>query len=398
MFGKGELLGLPKIAMRPNIPNDEWYMIGFGVGVTKEEVKISASRAQGAHAEHMLIIFEETPGVHEAVMTAFENSCSAEHNIVIAVGNPNSQQDLLHQFCKKSNVTHVRISGADYPNVVLDQPNFIPGAQSRFGKERMLAKYKTEDSPMFRSRWNGISPEQGVDSLIRWEWCVEASQREPKGLGEMALGVDVANSEDGDLAAIARGQGSSLTHIEDFPCPNSNQLGDQAFILMKRFNVSADHVGVDGVGVGAGTVNKLLEYGQQIVNIQSGAKAQEVYSGNIRMQEEFNNLRSQMWWQMRLDLQFGDESGLVLPFDEELFVDLCAPKWKRERNFIVVESKDTIKKRLGRSPNKGDAVVYWNWVRQRRTGEAAAVLSGPEDERERAHERSPYMAERRRTW
>jgi hypothetical protein len=32
---------------------------------------------------------------------------------------------------------------------------------------------------------------------------------------------------------------------------------------------------------------------------------------------------------------------------------------------IKVESKEEIKKRLGRSPNKGDAVIYWNWVRRR---------------------------------
>lgn len=40
-----------------------------------------------------------------------------------------------------------------------------------------------------------------------------------------------------------------------------------------------------------------------------------------------------------------------------------------------VESKENIKKRLGRSPNKGDSVVYWNWVRVKRGfWEAKTVL------------------------
>jgi len=51
--------------------------------------------------------------------------------------------------------------------------------------------------------------------------------------------------------------------------------------------------------------------------------------------------------------------------DEELFNDLTAVTWKTQGGKIIVESKEDIKKRLGHSPNKGDAAVYWNWVRPR---------------------------------
>jgi hypothetical protein len=39
--------------------------------------------------------------------------------------------------------------------------------------------------------------------------------------------------------------------------------------------------------------------------------------------------------------------------------------WTTRNGKIAVESKDDIIKRLRRSPNKGDAAVYWNWVRRR---------------------------------
>ena len=129
---------------------------------------------------------------------------------------------------------------------------------------------------------------------------------------------------------------------------------------MKEYNISASRVGVDGVGVGAGTVNALKEEGIKVVNLLGGNPPVK-----LPKVERFNNLRSQMWWQMREDLRFDPE--LVLLNDLELLYDLTAPKWEEKNGKICVESKKEIKKRLGRSPNKGDAVVYWNWVRKTRT-------------------------------
>jgi hypothetical protein len=40
-----------------------------------------------------------------------------------------------------------------------------------------------------------------------------------------------------------------------------------------------------------------------------------------------------------------------------LRADLCAPTWSLTAGGILVESKDDIRRRLGRSTNKGDAVV-----------------------------------------
>jgi len=57
---------------------------------------------------------------------------------------------------------------------------------------------------------------------------------------------------------------------------------------------------------------------------------------------------------------------ICIPNDEELIADLCSPTYTDNDKVMIVESKDTIKKRLGRSPNKGDAAVYWNWVRKGR--------------------------------
>ena len=69
-----------------------------------------------------------------------------------------------------------------------------------------------------------------------------------------------------------------------------------------------------------------------------------------------------MYWKLRTDLQRGH---IALPDDRELFDDLTTPTWFTRNGKILVEPKEKIRERLGRSPDKGDAVVMWNWVRSR---------------------------------
>jgi hypothetical protein len=227
------------------------------------------------------------------------------------------------------------------------------------------------DNPLYLSRARGISPAASIDSLIRIEWIRAAQERfEQIDLsqlkGKKALGIDVANSESGDKAAIAEGIENVFLKVTDFQCPDANELGHRIYRMMKDENILPENVGIDGIGVGAGAVNTLKEYGieKSLIDIQSAAKPVE-----LNINETFNNLRSQMWWIAREDLRLNE---IALPEDEDLIADLVAPKWKMLKNQIVVETKKDIKKRLGHSTNLGDAFVYWNWKRKIRAPLAAS--------------------------
>lgn len=351
---------------------ESWAIIGYACGV--DAGSESATRAQGFHAPHMLIITEETPGIDGAVMAALANTCSGSHNIRLAFGNPDSQQDELHRFCLMEGVTHIRISAFDHPNVVTGR-EIVPGASSPKGIQTIKRTWG-EGTSMYDSRARGISPAQATNALIHLEWCNAAAERykDPNfRKGRMAKGVDVANSVAGDKAAIATGQGACLLEVRAFACPDSNQLGRDVFSEMTRDDVRPEHVGVDPVGVGAGTVNELrpLTKGYGVQELNGGASPIErtargldgstyewVTDANV-----FNNFRSQMYWQMREDLR----NGLVaLPPDNKLFSQLTAIHFTTKNGKTIVESKEEIKKRFrGQSPDEADAVVYWNWVRPR---------------------------------
>jgi len=369
LFGKGELTNL---RLKTGAGKDKRMAIGFVAGIKADEE--SSTKAQGFHSENMLIILEETPGIPLPLINALQNTCTAPCNLIVAFGNPDNCIDNLHIFCRQKNVEHVVISAYDHPNVVLKDPSFIPGAASIEGIKRIESRFGKEH-PLTLSRTRGITPGQSVHSLIRLEWIKDAVQRytcfcsssglfcEDKITGFYAIGVDAANSEEGDKASIALGKGNCLFNINEFQCPDSNKLGKiDVYSLIKDKRINPENVGVDGIGVGAGTVNALKELGLQIINIKGSESPVQFDTA-----EEFNNLRSQIWWQMREDLRLGE---IALPNDQVLITDLIAPKWSVRNGNIIVESKDEIKKRLGRSPNKGDAAVYWNWVRKERKQQA----------------------------
>lgn len=364
---------LTDLRIRMDGRSDVWGAQGFPVLVRAEEE--SAVGAQGVHSPHMLLITEETPGIEPAVMTAIMNTKTAAHNFQLALGNPDSQHDTLHKFATRKTTTHIRISALDHPNVVTGR-DIIPGAVGR----RSIAE-RTEDygldSRLYQSRIRGIAPTESADALIRYIWIqhavelwhnLEARRRldGPKGLG-----IDVANSENGDKAAIAEGPGAILERVRSFPCPNNLHLATQVALLMELEDIEDQRVGVDSVGVGAGTVNKLIEHGRMVVALNGGDKTwptvdEELWRDekkSVLEREKYRNLRAQMWWQLRVDLQRG---RVALPPDESLHQDLLVPTWETKNGVIIVEPKEVIRERLGRSPDKGDAAVYWNWVRYRR--------------------------------
>jgi len=115
-------------------------------------------------------------------------------------------------------------------------------------------------------------------------------------------------------------------------------------------------VAIDVIGVGASVYDqsRINLTGRRVVaiNFAEGSHARD-RSQKFRM----INKRAEAYWKLReaLDPDYG--ANLALPDDPELKADLCAPRWELTAQGIKIESKDDIKKRIGRSPDCGDAVA-----------------------------------------
>ncbi len=356
--------------------DDSWSAHGYPVGVSAADKKTSggvATKAQGMHSAHMLLLYEEGPGIPQAVLEAGENTCTAPHNLRAIVGNPTSKLDTLYTFAHdfrgrvRPGVKAIRMSAHDHPNIVCRDASIVPGAASVESVRRRAAKYGT-DHILYKSRIQGIAPSDAKDSLIKLEWIRRAQVRwaepdsrrvlEAVGKGRRSMGVDVANSEGGDDGARARGKGAVLLEVEAAPCPNANELGFKVHLEMEREHIEAQHVGVDDVGVGAGCVNELRRL-KHVIRELGGGDAPDGSDGV----EQFVNLRGQMLWELAEDFRF--DRIAIPPDDDELVADLVLYTYETRGSKIWVHPKEEMKEILGRSPNKGDAVMMWNHVRPR---------------------------------
>jgi hypothetical protein len=78
------------------------------------------------------------------------------------------------------------------------------------------------------------------------------------------------------------------------------------------------------------------------------------FGAGASQKNRFANKRSECWWAVRDALQGG---ALSLVDDDLLAGDLTAPKfWYDRIGRILLEPKDGIRTRLGRSPDSGDAL------------------------------------------
>lgn len=113
------------------------------------------------------------------------------------------------------------------------------------------------------------------------------------------------------------------------------------------------HLDVGGIG---SSVYDILVSNEIPVVALNGASAS---SGTDRSGKIlFFNKRAQWHWEMREALDPVTGYNLALPPDPQLRSDLCAARWIPAGRGIKIESKDGIKERLGRSPDRGESLIY----------------------------------------
>lgn len=193
--------------------------------------------------------------------------------------------------------------------------------------------------------------------VIPSEWARLAQERWKKtdvpNVPMTAMGVDVARGG-GDKTVLAMRYGYWLDELISYP-GTSTPDGPAVAGLALGHNKDGATIYVDVVGVGASVYDCLKSNVKGVVPINgSSASSETDKSGQLR----FVNLRAELWWKLREALDPSNGQGICLPPDRELLSDLCAPTWRLTPRGVQIEGKDDLSKRIGRSPDKGDAVVY----------------------------------------
>lgn len=204
--------------------------------------------------------------------------------------------------------------------------------------------------------------------LIPTAWIIEAQNRwtsqPPKGMAMTVMALDPAGGGQ-DSAEIAIRYGGWYAPLISAQGPETAD-GSATAATVVKYRRDACPVVVDkGGGYGGAPMMRLKDNGIDAQAFDGGGgSTAKTRDGQLT----FANKRSEAWWKMREELDPDQEGGSVvaLPPDPELRADLTAPRWDLTSRGIQVEPKIVtkdgkviggIRKRLGRSSGKGDAVV-----------------------------------------
>lgn len=184
------------------------------------------------------------------------------------------------------------------------------------------------------------------------------------------LGVDVARGGK-DQTVISKRYGEWFDELIKYPAsetPTGKEVADAVILsIVNDEHPKRKRIVLDLTGVGASPYDKLVEQNYSVDGFQGAEASPYMDAGGTH---EFVNRRAEAWWTMResLDPDSPRFANLALPPDSELLADLTAPTFDFRDDAILIESKDAIIKRLGRSPDAGDAVVMC-WNSRLRSGE-----------------------------
>lgn len=348
----------------------EWKVGNELVGFGRKPADTDQHGMQGLHAPvGVIAIIDEASGVPDQIWNAIDSLVTTPESRVVALGNPDSVSSRFHRVCTTEPRWHrIRISSFDTPAWTGEDvpPELLAGLVSREWVEDKRVRWG-ERSPLYRIKVCGEFCADDDAALIPLSWVSAAQQRwhtwnesprrdSEQPPGRRVLGVDVALGGE-DLTAVATRQGDVVMQVETWA--QLDTIGIANLVKARLDGTPQSVAVVDSIGVGAGVLDVLRHRGASVRPfVASAATKRRDATGT----QGFLTLRSAAWWSLRELLDPALGATLALPPDDELTAELTAPRWEpRTGGKIVVESKDEIRARIGRSTDRADAVVMACW-------------------------------------
>ena len=213
----------------------------------------------------------------------------------------------------------------------------------------LLGKFKTT----FKDQPNQVIPTAWIkEAQERWE------PDPPVGVPMCAIGVDASGGGEDPMILAARHDGwyAELVEIEgrDIPMNRSGAHCGGIIVGYRRDNAT---VVIDlGGGYGGPTYEHLKANEIEVIGYKGAEKSRK---RSVCGKLHFTNKRGAALWTFREALDPGQPGGspIALPDDPVLVADLTAPTFEPTANGIKVETKEDVCARLGRSTDRGDAVM-----------------------------------------
>jgi hypothetical protein len=327
-----------------------------------------AAKLEGAHADQLLFVFDESKTIPDATFDAAEGAFSggggdtAQEAFALASSTPGPPVGRFYDIHKH------KPGLEDWQAVHVTLEDTIEaGRVSREWAEQRARQWGA-DSAVYANRVLGEFAASDEDSIIPLAW-VEAANERFENLPDQddnidplaAVGCDVARTG-ADETVLALRFAHAIRELRRYRKQGTMDTAGRVLAILEKHHFPARQISavIDVIGIGAGVVDRLLETTkEQVVGFNASEKTERRdRSGELG----FANKKAAAWWNLREMLDPDSDHDVALPPDDLLTGDLTSPTWRVvSGGKIIVESKDEVRKRLGRSPDTGDAVVMAFW-------------------------------------
>jgi phage terminase large subunit len=188
--------------------------------------------------------------------------------------------------------------------------------------------------------WGGKPKAQGDNCVFTRAAIRAAMNRKVEPTGAKALGVDVARFG-ADNSELWLRQGMTVVSHRTIRGQDTIAVATAAWEMVNKD--PSIPIKVDDGGVGGGVSDQLKHWGAKVIRVNFGAKSTQP--------NKYADLATEMWFEFPID-------EVSLPDDEELMDELSERRYDYDKNEVKrIESKKDFKPRIGRSPDKADALL-----------------------------------------
>ena len=348
---------------RPKFTRQELLTLSLKRSDTCEAFAVASDQPdyiEGAHGERVVYVFDEAKAIPDATFNAAEGAFSGagedtgREAYALAISTPGEPVGRFYDI-------HARSPGyEDWKAIHVTLEDAIKaGRISRNWAEQRKRQWG-EKSAVYQNRVLGEFASSEDDNVIPLAWVEAANNRwlqwadDGKPGAFTSVGVDVGRG--GDKSVFALRFGNAIDKLRRNDERDTMVVAGYTTAILSKYKGCAI---IDVVGVGAGVVDRVRELGHEVVAFSAGSKTDKK---DLSGEMGFDNKRSAAWWNLREMLDPNNDIGVAIPPDDMLTGDLTAPHWKvLSGGKYSVESKDDIRKRIGRSTDDGDAVVQAFW-------------------------------------
>jgi len=288
---------------------------------------------EGFHNDHLLVIVDEAKSVPDSIFEAIER-CQPQRTLVMS--SPGSPRGTFYRAFTRDR-KHYRqhtVTAFDCPHLTAD---WIKQQIEKHG----------EDSPLVRSMIFAEFVDE--DSLYvplaaaHLERCLKHPPEYHHGPTHAFC--DFAAGGDENVLAVARG--NKVEILAAWKDADTMRAVGRFIQLFRAHNIEPSDISCDGGGLGIPMADRLKENGWPVRRINNGSPAKDAQS--------YANLGAEIWMTGVRKIERGE---VILPDDPELFAQLTTRQaFPNSRGQIVLESKEQMRARGLRSPDRADAVL-----------------------------------------